>query len=213
MVGGLGGPEAEAVVVLAGEDEAAHAGRFQGAGDGVGVERGGLKNVRVFVAVAPFLVGEGVDGEVEKRGELQLVPGHLAGRREGRRRARAAALCAPRMRRHRRRSRGQKSAPADHAGSRLLLASLPLALALAFGLGVFTTGGASSTTATSTLSAGSPSSAGITPRVAFDFHLGHFHFHVGVPAAAASGSTFLSTSWNSAALRASTFGGGACSCR
>ena len=78
VVGGLGGPQAEAVVMLAGEDDAAHAGIRQRAHDGVGIELFGVEQVGVFVAVTPFLIGERVHREVEEGGEFQFVPGQLA---------------------------------------------------------------------------------------------------------------------------------------
>ena len=63
--------------MLAGEDHAAHSGIGQRADHGVGIELFGVEQVRVFVAVAPFLVGERVDGEVEEAGEFQFVPRQL----------------------------------------------------------------------------------------------------------------------------------------
>ena len=94
VVGGLGGPKAETIVVLAGEDHAAHAGIRQRAHDGIGIELFGVEDVGVFVAVAPFLIGERVDREVQEGGEFQVVPGQLpragngAVRSRGRNRAR-----------------------------------------------------------------------------------------------------------------------------
>ena len=79
--------------MLAGEDHAAHSGVGQRADDGVGIELFGVEQVGVFVAVAPFLVGEGVHREVEEGGEFQFMPGELPGagdgsvRRRGRNRA------------------------------------------------------------------------------------------------------------------------------
>ena len=77
VLGVLARPEAEAVVVLAGEDQPAHAGLLGRADDLVGVEVGGIEDFLRLVAVAPFLVGEGVDGEVQEAVDLQVVPAEL----------------------------------------------------------------------------------------------------------------------------------------
>ena len=63
--------------MLAGENHAAHPGVRERADDRVGVEPGGLEKVRVLVAIAPFLVREGVDREMQERGGLEFVPAEL----------------------------------------------------------------------------------------------------------------------------------------
>ena len=78
VLGVLARPEAEAVVVLAGEDEQLHAGLLAGRGPLVGVEGRGIEELRVFLALAPLAVGEGVHAEVGEAGELQLLPGESA---------------------------------------------------------------------------------------------------------------------------------------
>src|SRR3954447_15904488 len=83
VFGGLGGPEAESVVMLGGEDDFAHAGIGKRAGNRVGVELYRVEEGRRFVAVTPFLVCEGVDGEMQEAGELQVMPGELTCARNG----------------------------------------------------------------------------------------------------------------------------------
>ena len=83
VIGGRGGPQAEAIVMLAGEDDAAHATIGKGADNGVGIEGGGIEDVGILIAVAPFLVGERVDGEVEEGGEFERVPRELTGAGHG----------------------------------------------------------------------------------------------------------------------------------
>ena len=51
--------------------------------DRVGIESRGVEHVRILVAVAPFVVGKGVDGEMKKGGGFELVPGQLAGGWQG----------------------------------------------------------------------------------------------------------------------------------
>lgn len=67
-------PEAEAVVVLGGENDAGNSGGF-GDGDPVGgVEGGGSEDRRVNVAGSPLGIGEGVGAEVEEEGDVGEVP-------------------------------------------------------------------------------------------------------------------------------------------
>ena len=66
MFGRLCGPKAEAVVVLAGEDHAFHAGIRDRLAPLVSVLRGGIKNAFGFLAVAPFAVRKGIDRVVDK---------------------------------------------------------------------------------------------------------------------------------------------------
>ena len=73
----LGGPEAEAVVVLGGEDGELEAGVLEGLGPLAAVEGGGIEDLGVLFAGAPLAIGEGVDTKVDKGGQLQLLPGHL----------------------------------------------------------------------------------------------------------------------------------------
>ena len=84
-------PEAEAVVVLGGEDEARHAALAGDARPLAAVERGGREDRGILVAVAPLEAGERVGREVDEAVERLLVPGELA--RAGKRdhRARSAA--------------------------------------------------------------------------------------------------------------------------
>ena len=70
-------------MVFAREDDAAHVGKGQRVDDGVGVELRGLEEIRVFIAVTPFLVGESIDGEVQKRRGFELMPEQLPVRWHG----------------------------------------------------------------------------------------------------------------------------------
>jgi hypothetical protein len=110
MAGGGGGPEAEAVMVLAGEDDAAHGGIGEGREEGISIEAGGLEEVGVFVAVTPFLVCpflvcECVDGEVEEGGGFERMPAELGGGGDG-----AIGTCGDRNRG----GGGQQAASGEH---------------------------------------------------------------------------------------------------
>ena len=83
VLGELRGPQAEAVVVLGGEDEALQARRLRRADDLVGVEVGRVEDRRGLVPVAPLLVGEGVHREVQEAVDLELVPAELPRARHG----------------------------------------------------------------------------------------------------------------------------------
>jgi len=74
-------PEAEAVVMLGGEDHGPEACRLGRARPLPRVEAGRGKDRRVFLAVAPFTVGEGVDAEVQEHRQLIALPFELRGRR------------------------------------------------------------------------------------------------------------------------------------
>src|ERR1035441_677875 len=71
-------PQTEAVVMLAGEDHSPHTGRRERLHNGIRVEPGGLKNIGILVAVAPFLAGKGVHREMQEGGGFEIVPAQLA---------------------------------------------------------------------------------------------------------------------------------------
>ena len=73
----LAGPQAKAVVVFGRQDETLHPGLFGCRNDLVGVEGGRVEDLLVLIAIAPFLVGEGVHGEMQEAIELHLVPAKL----------------------------------------------------------------------------------------------------------------------------------------
>src|SRR6266404_6027818 len=77
MIGGCGRPKTEAVMMLAGQDDAAHSSIDQRANDRVGVELGRIEDGGVLVAVTPFLVSESVDTEMQERRGLQFMPAQL----------------------------------------------------------------------------------------------------------------------------------------
>ena len=69
-------------MMLAGQNDAAHVGRGKRFHNRIGIEMNGLEKVGVFIAIAPFFVGERIDREMEKRGGLKLMPHQLARRRD-----------------------------------------------------------------------------------------------------------------------------------
>ncbi len=71
-------PQAEAVVMLGREDQPLHACLLRRAHNLVGVERAGIEDRFRLIAVAPFLVGEGIHREVQKAIELQILPRPLS---------------------------------------------------------------------------------------------------------------------------------------
>ena len=73
VLGGLGRPQAQAVVVLADDDDARDAAVFAGLYDLLGVEFGRSETLRVLVAVAPFLVVERVRTEVQDRVDVVVA--------------------------------------------------------------------------------------------------------------------------------------------
>src|SRR2546423_13630529 len=66
VLGEPAGPEAEAVVMLGGENQRAGAAGSGGAGPLPRVQARRVEHRRVLAAVAPLAVGEGVDAEVEE---------------------------------------------------------------------------------------------------------------------------------------------------
>ena len=81
MRGGRAGPQAEAVVMLGGEHDAAEARVLHHLHPLPRIERRGCEQLRVLLAGAPFAVGEGVDAEMHEQRELLALPGQLRGRR------------------------------------------------------------------------------------------------------------------------------------
>ena len=77
MFGELRGPQAEAVVVFGGQDEKPDSGILEDGGPLPGVEVGGIEPPRIFLAVAPLAVSEGVHAEMSERDELVPLPGEL----------------------------------------------------------------------------------------------------------------------------------------
>ena len=75
--GGFRVPQAEAVVVLGGEDGGGEARFLQNPRPLAAVQGRGREKGGGFGAVAPFPVREGVDGEVEKGGPAPAVPFHV----------------------------------------------------------------------------------------------------------------------------------------
>ena len=61
-------------MVLAGENDFFHARRRERADNLLGVEVRGIEDLFRLITVAPFLVREGVHGEVQEGRDLQLLP-------------------------------------------------------------------------------------------------------------------------------------------
>ncbi len=72
-----GWPQAEAVVVLGGQDHGTEAGRAGGARPLTGIEPVRVEDRRILGAVSPLAVGEGVHAEVEEHRQLVALPGEL----------------------------------------------------------------------------------------------------------------------------------------
>ena len=83
-------PQAEAVMVLAGQNQRLHAGTFDCGNPLVGIQRIWVEQRRVFGAVAPLAVREGIHAEMGKGVKFKLLPCQLA--RAGRDRGRIADL-------------------------------------------------------------------------------------------------------------------------
>ena len=64
-------------MVLAGEDQAAHAGRGEALHPLVRIEVRRIEQSRVLVPEAPFPIGHGVHAEMDEAVELELLPGQL----------------------------------------------------------------------------------------------------------------------------------------
>src|SRR5581483_3060417 len=73
----LARPEAEAVVVFRRQDQSFHPRGFGDRYDLAGIEGGGIEDLFVLVAVAPFLVRKGVHREMEEPVEFHRVPAQL----------------------------------------------------------------------------------------------------------------------------------------
>jgi hypothetical protein len=76
------GPEAEAVVVLGGEDQRARTCRAGRARPLARVEARGIEDRGILGAVAPLAVGERVHPEVQEERELVALPAQLRRRRQ-----------------------------------------------------------------------------------------------------------------------------------
>ena len=66
-------------MVLGRDDAHFEAPGFECANPLIGVEFDRVENTRAFGAVTPFLVGIGIDSEVQESGGFQLLPGELGG--------------------------------------------------------------------------------------------------------------------------------------
>ena len=71
------GPQAETVVVLAGQNQASHASGFDGLHPLDWIQFRGVEQGRTFRAIAPFLVGKGVHGKVHEGVKAHLLRAQL----------------------------------------------------------------------------------------------------------------------------------------
>lgn len=74
VVGVVGGPQAEPIVVFGGENDARKARVFGDLDPLSGVELRGVEDRRVSVACAPLGVREGIGSEVEEHGHVPELP-------------------------------------------------------------------------------------------------------------------------------------------
>ena len=79
VVRGLGGPRAEAVVVLGRIDHSFHAALLEGGNDVGGIEVRRVEDFRIFVAIAPFPAREGIQAKVDEAVEFHALPVDLGG--------------------------------------------------------------------------------------------------------------------------------------
>ena len=79
MVGIPAGPQAEAVVMLAGENQPFHARGLDGLHPLLGIQLLGIENGGVLRAVPPFPIRKGVHGKMDKGVEFHILQGDLPG--------------------------------------------------------------------------------------------------------------------------------------
>jgi hypothetical protein len=72
-IGGIGIPEAKAVVMLGEKKNVAHAGILGDAAPLVGITAGGIEPVQGFDVVGPFHVGKGAEGPADEHAETQIL--------------------------------------------------------------------------------------------------------------------------------------------
>ena len=77
------GPEAKAVMVFGGDDDAFHTGELRGTRPLPGIKFGRIEHFGVFVPMPPFLIGKGIRAEVDEHVIFQLLPLHLRIGRQG----------------------------------------------------------------------------------------------------------------------------------
>ena len=77
VLGHPAGPQAEAVVVLGGENERSGPSGFGGTGPLSGVEGAGGEDGGILASVAPLTIGEGVDAEMQEQRQLFPLPREL----------------------------------------------------------------------------------------------------------------------------------------
>ena len=73
----LAGPEAEAVMVLGGDDDALESCFAEERAPLVAIEFGRIENSGTFLSIAPFTSGERIDGKVNEIVHAQTLPGEL----------------------------------------------------------------------------------------------------------------------------------------
>ena len=83
VFGNRAGPQAEAVVVLGGDDDALETGCLGRSHPLVAVQVCGVEEVFGFGAFSPFQAGEGVGAEVTEHIQFHILPGNLFGRGQG----------------------------------------------------------------------------------------------------------------------------------
>jgi len=82
VVGGGGGPEAKAIVMFCGEDDAFESRFLCDAHPLIAIERGGVEEVGILRTEPGAAAGESVHAEMREQREFVFLPGELRGRGE-----------------------------------------------------------------------------------------------------------------------------------
>src|SRR5262249_16363592 len=75
---GIGRPQAEAIVMLGGDDHALHSSVLDYPGPPAAIERRRVEIIRANTAFTPFLIGECIHSKMNECVVLQLLPGQLS---------------------------------------------------------------------------------------------------------------------------------------
>src|SRR5262249_12635918 len=81
MFGVFRWPQAESIVMLAGQNQSLHSCRGGSARNLVRIKISWVEDCRRLISVTPLFVGEGVEAEMNESVELHFMPAKLAARR------------------------------------------------------------------------------------------------------------------------------------
>ena len=79
VAGGLCGPEAEAVVMLRGDEGHLETGVLEGTHPLFAIQGRGVEDIRVFSSIAPLTTGESIHTKVQESSQLHRLPLQLLG--------------------------------------------------------------------------------------------------------------------------------------